>query len=1049
MDRAEALNIFVRNNISLLSSPQATTSLVKRMRVDFSRKMNLKGGAYFTNREIAEAVIKEVSQAKKSNAEDLVQELKGIPFITKEVPTDVMKEIITIYEEKGPSILTMDDLRGLKQKKHLESIERKFEKKAMEKMAVEVEEEKQKLEELISEVEKEKLYLSTFRSELDQLPPEITFEKEDLEVEPRTGIGDTSWWRQIGLLDNPFPSDEGLIGIPKDKYEDIVVRTRFVNTYLTRVETAPEEFLGQSIAIVGEFGSGKTTLLDMICYKLGAKGIFPCKVILMPSPDAGAILNELLRQMGGNLGQMVAGLSGFDNRSVYGFIDSLSKLSLVLEDFKKYGGKGLVVSVDGLHKGSQYFPQTIEFLQQLQNVHEFIESAGVSCCFLLAGSKFWEKELSELPSMGGSISKIDIIPPLSEDDAVEAVVRRIMSFSQSGGAAPTIRKESIRLAYRTLSQRLDKPITFRSFMNHIRDRLKVGGYDEVGIGVSPHFEMVDTIREYIEVSDIGGQFHAIEKRIPEYPDLRAVLCEILPKIYQLRGVEESDEMFKKYVKVFSLLKVQGFIVKRKSLRKGPFVWSISPKLAKALKRLQREHSVSPEDALSSIFESRRKIISRETTTVYSDLLQRTSEASRALRDSWPEIVQKLVEIGKILEGIESQVISGELRGVDSALIGESCRLLLDCVLVAGGAPSRTDTGGHEAFRGFWCAPDNVDEIMDVCTAKCKTFGSESDIFGLLHHHSGIMGQITELLMQLTQGEGVSRLVGRRLVSGDLTRIHKARSLFVNQSYKDAVDVICEILEEKARDIGFPVIRTMWGDSYAEMIPQDITEKLPQVEERGHPRVRRARYANFFFDISRSEYAKILFQRRYRRVIFGSQVKDIHFKQMKDIWEIAFSLGDREAHRDRPKYFREHATEVADVLRVLPIICEHFLVIVERLLDTLEFKYEKHGNMIIGRYVLDDQTLVPKEIRLGERSVQRIMKTVLSSLARNPREAIPMERILIVEGEPIEAQVAFVNAMIRRRLICIAPTTHLEITETGKNTLKDLQKPVPEQQVGRV
>lgn len=1038
MNKIEALNIFVKENISFLSSPDATSSIIKKMRIEFKRKRNLKKGIFFTNRDVAETVIQKISQIKRGEEHDeILHKFMKIPFILKEVPEKRIEEIIVQNIDRGASILTTDDLRKIKRKPYLEGLEKQFEQKAMERVQKEMAEEMQKLEELIAEVEKEREDLSKYKSELDELPEEIIFEKEDMISETETGISEIPWWKKIGLQANPFPPfDKELIGIPKDLYDRIVVRTKFVERYLTKAENNPEDFLGQSIAILGEFGSGKTTLLKMVCYKLGAKGIFPCNVILLPCPDAGALEIELLRQIGIGLGQITTVLSsGVDKRAEYGFIDSLSKLSLILEDFKKYGGKGLVISVDGLHKGNIFFKQTEEFLQQLQNIHEFIEQREIPCGFLLAGSLFWEKEIANMPSMSGSISKIDIIPPLAEEDAVKAVVRRIESFSLPGGVAPTIRKEGIKAAYRTLIQRSKEQITFRNFMKHIRDRLKVGNYDEVGIEVSSHFETVEKIRKYVESSEIANEFKVIEGRISVSSPLRKILCELLPKIYQNRGIEESDRSFRCNMKVFNLLKNQELIVKRKSSRKGPFVWSISPSLARILKNIQNKYSVPPEDALTVIFESREKAISKEATTVYSNIISGISECSTFLKDSWPEISRLLGEIKELLKKIEKQVSSKEIKEFDSSLLTESCKLMINCVLRAGGINLKdNEVENLELFKNFWCAPENTNDIIKVCKYKKKTFNSPSEVFGLLYPHCDILEQLLDLLLELIKGEAFSRLINRRLVNTDMRSIHKARNLFLNHSYMETVDVICELLEEKVRDIGFSVIRTIWGEKWSSIVPSDISEKLSKLEIKGHPRAKRALDTNFFYDLSRSEYGKIIFQKQVRRAIFG-EIKNIDFTRMKDMWELTFSLGDRKAHRDRPKYFREHATEIADALRVLPLICEKFLVVVERFLFSMKFQYEKQGNLLIGKYMLEDLPIQPAKIITKEKSAKRIINTILSSLERNPREAIPLHRLLIVEGESLEAQVAMINAMIWDGLININSILWLKITEKGKKILE--------------
>jgi len=1041
MDKNEAIRIFVRKNISFLSSQKATAQSVRRLRIDFIHKHKLKQASKFTNKDLAIEIVKEITKIKKENYEDILREVREIPFIVREVTDERIKEIINQNIGVLPSILKPEDLSKLQQEEYRKAKEEELKQKAMEQAQKELLEERKKLEKLIAETEKERKDIIKYKSEIDELPPKIEFDESDLTLPTTAATGEITWWKKIGLTGNPFASDEGLMGIPKEKYDDVVIRTNFVNSYLKKVERSPESFLGKSIAIIGEFGSGKTTLLDMICYKLGTKGILPCRVKLIKMPDSSAIISELLKQIGMQLSGLITQLSGFDKTLEYGSTDSLSKLALPLKDFKKYGGKGLVISIDGLHKGSYYIQQTMDFLQQLQNIHEFIYDSGVPCGFLLAGSFLWEKEIEAAPSLSGSISMIDVIPPLNEYDAVNAVIQRIKSFSPSGKSAPTIKRSSISAAFKAFSERETRPITFRSFLNHIRDRLVVGEYDEVGIEISSHFELVKLIKKYFKESDMGENYLAIEKEISRYPNLRDVLCDILPKIYQYSGIDERNDIFIDYKKVFHLLRVQKFIVKRRSPRKDPFVWSISPSLAIVLSGIQAKYSVAPEETLTLIFMGEKTAISKETETIYSSILKKLPEKATFLKDSWPELSLNLIEIEKIIEKIEEQIKSEKIENIDMSLLAQSSNIIISCILKAGGYNISNFSENHlMVFQKFWCSPENVDEIVELCKEKNTEDLSPSEVFGILNHHSDIINDSLNLLWQLTQGEGIARLINRKIIDEDKKAIHRARSLFINQSYKDTVDISCELLERKVRDIAYAIFRTIWGEESVKILPTDIQEKLSTIRYRGHRRAKRDAYENFFYDINRSEYSKILFQRKYRKVIFGEKLNDDKFSKMKDIWELAFSLGDREAHRDKPKYFREHATEISDVLRYLPVICEQFSEMAERYLYLQPFKYEK-GNKgsIIGCYYLPSDINDGKttKIEIYEKDAKRIMKTILSSISRYPRDALPLDGILIVEGIPLEKQIAMINAMIQKGLIAVKPLIYLEVTKKGLEILKGL------------
>jgi Mn-dependent DtxR family transcriptional regulator len=79
-------------------------------------------------------------------------------------------------------------------------------------------------------------------------------------------------------------------------------------------------------------------------------------------------------------------------------------------------------------------------------------------------------------------------------------------------------------------------------------------------------------------------------------------------------------------------------------------------------------------------------------------------------------------------------------------------------------------------------------------------------------------------------------------------------------------------------------------------------------------------------------------------------------------------------------------------------------------------------------------LKPNKINIHIRDSLRILKTILISLERNPREFIPLSNVLIVEGHKIEAQLAILQKMIKEELIKINDTYMMELTEEGRREL---------------
>jgi hypothetical protein len=107
----------------------------------------------------------------------------------------------------------------------------------------------------------------------------------------------------------------------------------------------------------------------------------------------------------------------------------------------------------------------------VQNTLTYFTRNKIKLGFIIAGSQTWKFELENNPSMSGSYYRIDEIPILTEEDAVEAIKRRINLYQAELTQPITIDENSLRKSFQVLSGRLPNPVNFRDFISHVRRRL--------------------------------------------------------------------------------------------------------------------------------------------------------------------------------------------------------------------------------------------------------------------------------------------------------------------------------------------------------------------------------------------------------------------------------------------------------------------------------------------------------------------------------------------------------------------------------------------------
>lgn len=1053
MDKKEALTRFVKENLAVLSSEKASLNLVKKLRKKFyekhsKEKYELSSGAMFRVEEIAEEIAKLIVVQKNPTFDQFTEMIRQVPFLKEKIPRSKLEVIHSEYSKRVDSVLTPSDLSRINQDDFIKQIEKRFNEKAKEKAEEEISRQKEEIKKMKLELEQEKKEIEQFRSELDLLPESASLDileeyvekpKDELTLEPKR-----PWWEMLRLEGNPFPSTLGLGEIPTSKFSEIVVNTGFIKNYLDVITNKPEELLGKNILIIGEYGSGKTTLFDFLRYKAGNSRILPIKMTLSVIPAGESLINGMLHQIYDNVSETYKIRKEYDPRREKITGDLQLTISNLLRDLQNDGTEGFLILIDGLNKEEDLLDRVFQFLRYLQNIQELLSSRGVRAGFLVAGAERWKKDIIEIPSLSGTFYDVDTIPPITENEAIEAFRKRLKSYAEEGAEPPKVREGSLKRAFRVIKQRKGS-VTFRSFLTDIRDRLLAYEFDEVGLEVDIQFETVDAVHAYFQRTLMSKNFSEINADLNRKTVLRRACKRVVLGLYKsgTRGVTETNPLFSLNKGAFYLLSKYAFISQVRASQEAPFKWYLSPEYRYAITEICENLKIDVVDVLTSTFEESLALREKESMTIYSSALTSINEKALTWIDSYPLVAKKLrfafdtlTEISEMSQNVKEQLTVKHLKEPVLNLIDSINSILYGKEI----APEERWT----YFKDSWACPENIAPIQRFTNWNRVIPDNETTIYGILQDHNQVVLDLLLLLSDLIVGEGIARLSNRKLSLSEFHDVHSTRMLFHNMNYKSAADKTKELAESAIRNTIYHALRAVWGDEYQKTIPKDIQKGLDGLTTRGEPRVQRGADVNFLYDVSRSEYPKILLDNVVYSAIFSDILNKYDKQKLDNFLTLTFSLGDRKAHEDRGTFFSSHAIEIRDSLQSLPWFLEVLHRVVYKFISECKFEYQISDTGIKAMFLEGTrQNFKPSLISINDKEAKKILRYFLDFLSIRNLTIDSLESICSKPSTEPEFQIVVLRIICDTSLINIKnepiSLPVIAITPKGEQRLNEISK----------
>ena len=897
MSRITPLRRFVKENIVLLTSEKGTVSLIRRKKQLFVGQHSLKSAAVFSIREVARETLSYLMETSRIKApEDFDEVMESSPFLKRYLRRNDIGEARLVLEEYQSNILSREDLSKLSQEEFIREKTEELKKVAEEKAKEEIEEERRRLHELKSNLEEQLKLAERMVSELDDLPEAVDPEKliaDSVAAEEAPSSEKVLfWWERLGLSADPFPTKLGFNRIPKEKYEDIVVRTKIFKSYLEMLSRRPEDLFGKTILITGQFGSGKTSFFQYLSYKLAAHNILPIQVILDPVRDPelirenmhAAIFNEVSSAL------MKRGLS--DPRANGARLDIDTVVSVLEFLATQSGLKGYVVTVDGLHKAETTLDSSLEFVKQLQNFHEHLDSHGINISILVAGSPLWTRTLTQNPSFSGSFYRIDEVPNLSPKGAFKLVDKRLRAYESDSGIPVFLDKTGIEFAFKQVGERHGGTVTFRSFIDYILPRLEKGDYESAGISVAIDREAFEKIDGNLRGSAISQSYKRYRKMTARKSRLRQSCSDILHRIYKKGYIEEREDFFLRNKGSLWVLSKCALIEKVKSNGKR-FGWGFSKDFLTALENLNeigmppevifRSFSMSPEKL--PIVDARR---GDPTLIAAQDFLAKYSS-------EWPELV---VPINDFLDS-HDRVLSSHDESEGN--LCDACRAAISALIVANQIVLGTRLTPDEWVRTTWLDVPVPDAIASLLTTTPPARSQKYEFLQRYHQSARVL---LDVLNDFLKANKVVNLVDTNLSKADLRGLLVAAVSLEDGDLDRAVDELNTRLEAKIRATFHLAFSLHYGSEYTQHIPEQILKRLEESQAKGQAVLKRKVDPNLFFHFSRSEYAELVNNKKHWRMIFESVFRPRQRDEVVLALQRSFSLDDRRAHRDRPDFFRK-------------------------------------------------------------------------------------------------------------------------------------------------
>ncbi len=938
MDKKAGLRSFVRSNIDILLDKKPSYRKIKGKKFTYFRDQLSGQVGMPKNTEIAREVCSMLVESGHVNScEGLEDLIKKAPFVNKNIYEKDKPWLESLFERRRPEpIVSRDDIRKMHREEYRKKKEDDFVKSAESKLSAQIAEKEQQAREeaesLLREdrellerdkaiLEEERAELEIFKSEIDKYA-EIKIEDipyippSSEAIEPRDGL---IWWERLGLFQNPFPTTDGLSKIDEKYYDELVLKTEVFQDYYSLVTKHPDELLNRTCLIVGQFGSGKTTLFDYLGKPMITHDLLPIHVILDAEGDAEDILRSFFKCLFHELSDLYHGITGQDPRSFYtnpAKEELLGMMELIRKEKKR---KGIILMLDGLHKNESKSQTALKFIQMLQNTKDYWVRKGLDISLLIAGSKAWELELGQDPSLRGSINRTDRIQEITSDQAFDMISKRLETFSEEKDRPTKVRKAAVEKAYNIFKKKYPGEITFRDIVDEILPYLETKNRVYVEISLPFDRELLDKMTA--EAANFPKALRRIE-RLRERPDAFVPALQILSIILEKKRIRETDRVFSENSSLFAMLLRVGLIQKVRERGGKGFYWGPSRLLTNFSRHMEKRFKMKAASFMIDLFQEREEIIptraESEEIHLLKSLIATHQSSDSLLANAMKDALAKFEKIDKNAISPVDIIPLSEIRKETTEAVEAFLKVLFWTIeprkeqFFFGKTP-------REWLADSWVTSSDVLEYWNELDRLGRIQPTKKEAAELTSSCRRALRDFSRLVEIMLRVNHIVDLSSPDLSKSDKRELHQCRLDFSREDFFESCRRLTDHLEKRLRNFLYDIFQLKYGEKWRARMGKRANTYIKGQKERSRTMLAPIQGSmNDLYNCTRQHYRTMITEVDGNwSQVFGHCFGYDGMLFVEDYLSRLFALSDKDKHNLPNEFFKENSDKLLLSLQQTP------------------------------------------------------------------------------------------------------------------------------------